>query len=70
MYTLASGVLSFRLRISNGSTGNITDNIVSVGVVDTVDYHTVAFTISGTTTRIFFDGVLVSTKTDHSSVNY
>lgn len=55
--------------ISNWSSWNLTRHIVDWGISDT-NTHMLTFTLTGTTTKIYFDNVLISTKTDHSSVNY
>lgn len=64
-------VNKFRINvvISNGTWGNNTINTIDTGTSDT-NWHFLQVTLTGTTTQIFLDNVLVSTKANHSSVNY
>lgn len=57
------------VEISNWTPWNNTVNTVDYWVSDT-NYHLLSITLSWTTTEIYFDNVLRSTKTNHSSVNY
>lgn len=55
--------------ISDGSNANLTTNTIDYWTSDTA-YHLITVTLTGTTSVIYFDWTAVSTKTNHSSVNY
>lgn len=55
--------------ISNGTGWNLTTNTIDHWISDTA-YHLITVTLTGTTSKIYFDWELKSTKTNHSSVNY
>lgn len=60
------------ISISNGVPyGNLTSNYVDWWTSDT-NRHMLTFTLTGTTTNIYFDGnaTPISTKTNHSTVSY
>lgn len=57
------------VNISNKTNWNNTVNSVTFWTVDT-NWHLLSVTLTWTTTKIYFDWVLKSTKTNHSSVNY
>lgn len=55
--------------ISNWTSWNFTENLITYWTADT-NWHLISVTLTWTTTKIYMDWVLKSTKTDHSSVNY
>ncbi len=70
IYKNSSWFFSVSVVISNGTSWNTTYHDWVSGFSDDLKTHTLVVTLTGTTTKIYFDWELKSTKTNHSNVNY